>query len=466
MIDIPSAIIESTHALVIVLDPAGRIVMFNPACERITGYRFAEIEGKPVWEFLLLPEEAAGVRAEFGRLSAGQFPSTYENHVVARSGERRLIEWSNTAVTDDRGRVTHVIGTGIDVTEQRRAQAACHEAEYQQRRLLDALPDRAWLKDRNGRYVAASRQFQDAHGVSAEELPGKTDFDLFPQSLAAQFAGEDRTVLAQGKPLRFEQRRQSEQGERWIEKFKLPIRNESGGIVAVAGIARDITDRKMAEAQRLARDATQRAALVKEVHHRIKNHLQGVVALLQPLRGYVPHGDRLLDAVIARVGAIAAMHGMFGAIEATEVALPEIVQRLVTSLSALDPALAARLQVRDASSGMRVAEHETVPLALVVNELIMNAAKHSGGSAREDAIEVVVDQAGRCARVVVRNVHGTLPARFDFDRAVGLGTGLGLVRSLLPPEGAELQFESLAGGGVEARLMLRPPVISMPQAAA
>jgi len=61
MSDLHTEIINTTHALIIVLDAKGRIVMFNPACERASGYRFEEVNGRPFWDFLLVPEEAEGV---------------------------------------------------------------------------------------------------------------------------------------------------------------------------------------------------------------------------------------------------------------------------------------------------------------------------------------------------------------------------------------------------------------------
>jgi PAS domain S-box-containing protein len=117
------AILETAGALVVVLDTQGKIVRFNRAAQQITGYRFEEVRGRPLWEVLLAPEEADEVRAVFGRLRAGSFPGTHENQWVARDGSRRLIAWANTALTDQQGAVEYVIGTGIDVTEERQARS-------------------------------------------------------------------------------------------------------------------------------------------------------------------------------------------------------------------------------------------------------------------------------------------------------------------------------------------------------
>lgn len=73
--DLSAAVLDTAGALVIVLDRQGRIVRFNRACERTSGFGFEEVRGKRFWDLLLLlPEEAAGVREVFGRLVAGDFP--------------------------------------------------------------------------------------------------------------------------------------------------------------------------------------------------------------------------------------------------------------------------------------------------------------------------------------------------------------------------------------------------------
>ena len=126
--DLVSAILDTAGALVVVLDLEGRIVRFNRACEQTTGYSCDEVEGKCFWELFLLPEETEPVKAVFSQLAAGQFPSTHENYWITKDGRRRLIVWSNTALLSEEGSVDFVIGTGIDITERRRAEDALRQA--------------------------------------------------------------------------------------------------------------------------------------------------------------------------------------------------------------------------------------------------------------------------------------------------------------------------------------------------
>jgi PAS domain S-box-containing protein len=115
------AVVETSGALIVVLDRRGRVVQWNASCARLTGWSADEALGRPVWEFLL-PEERGEVRDVFDRLLARDFPSQHENHWVTRHGQPRLIAWSNTAILDGAGEVALLVGTGIDVTERMQAE--------------------------------------------------------------------------------------------------------------------------------------------------------------------------------------------------------------------------------------------------------------------------------------------------------------------------------------------------------
>jgi len=121
--DLAQIVIEIVGALVVVLDREGRIQRWNAACEASTGWDRDAVLGRPFW-FLVPSEERAGVEGAFSRLVAKDFPNTYRNHWVARDGSRRDIAWSNTALLDRSGAVELVVATGLDLTEQARAEDA------------------------------------------------------------------------------------------------------------------------------------------------------------------------------------------------------------------------------------------------------------------------------------------------------------------------------------------------------
>ncbi|MEH1873557.1 response regulator [Nostoc sp.] len=112
-----SAVVDTTSALVIVLDSKGQIVRFNQACEQTTGYSFDEVKGRHFWNLFLLPEEMEPVKAFFEQLAFGESPKEYENYWVTKDGSPRLIAWTNTTLQDYKGDVEYIIATGIDISD-------------------------------------------------------------------------------------------------------------------------------------------------------------------------------------------------------------------------------------------------------------------------------------------------------------------------------------------------------------
>jgi diguanylate cyclase (GGDEF)-like protein/PAS domain S-box-containing protein len=115
------AILDIAGTLVCVFDGEGRILRFNRACELLTGYTFDEVRGRLFYEFLVPEAEIAAVREDLARLRPGQLPTQNENNWIMRDGRLRLISWSDACFFDDDGRATHLISTGVDVTDERRA---------------------------------------------------------------------------------------------------------------------------------------------------------------------------------------------------------------------------------------------------------------------------------------------------------------------------------------------------------
>jgi len=124
-----SAVLETQGVLVIVLDYKGTIIRFNRACEELTGYTFLELRGKYIWDYLIPDDELILVKREFEKLTTTSLPSQFETHWQVRGGGNRLIQWTNSTMTDDNDVVRFVIGTGIDITERRKTENKLIQSE-------------------------------------------------------------------------------------------------------------------------------------------------------------------------------------------------------------------------------------------------------------------------------------------------------------------------------------------------
>jgi PAS domain S-box-containing protein len=137
-----SAILDIVGALIVVLDPCGRIVRFNRTCEQTTGYSFAEVSGKCVWDLFLAPEEVDTFKAILAEPNSEQLSQDYQSNWLTRDGSSRLINWSSTILAGKNGATSHVIVTGIDVTERQRLEKAILEVSArEQRRIGEDLHD-------------------------------------------------------------------------------------------------------------------------------------------------------------------------------------------------------------------------------------------------------------------------------------------------------------------------------------
>ncbi len=145
--DFVSAVLDTAGALVVVMDTEGRIQRFNRACEQTTGYRFDEVKGKAVWDFLIAPEELNSVKTVFEQIRNGQFPNHHENNWICKNGERRRISWSNTGLLDRNGEIQFIIGTGVDLTQQRQLEASFRKAAERHQLALEAGNLGTWNYD-------------------------------------------------------------------------------------------------------------------------------------------------------------------------------------------------------------------------------------------------------------------------------------------------------------------------------
>jgi two-component system CheB/CheR fusion protein len=127
--DFVAAVLDTVPALVMVSDREGRIVGFNRACQEVSGFGLEEVKGRRQWDFLVAPEEAKQARHGWQELILGRPGGPDEFHWIGKSGERRLIAWSNSVLLDEKGAVRYAIRSGIDVTAHRFADESLRASE-------------------------------------------------------------------------------------------------------------------------------------------------------------------------------------------------------------------------------------------------------------------------------------------------------------------------------------------------
>lgn len=261
-------------------------------------------------------------------------------------------------------------------------------------------------------------------------------------------------------PWRFEFRVQlPRQGVRWRAGNAMPEKLDDGSIIWHGFIA-DITERKNAELAQFNQMEVQRNALVREVHHRIKNSLQGVLGLLNLHIYQHPETAEVIHAAIGKINSVVVVFGLQGQKNENNILLGEIVTELCKAADILSPAFLQPVVEFDSRHTIRVEADKAVSIALVINELITNAIKHSDDGENHEPIRINLYVDKQCAILAMRNKSRGLPSGFNLKQGAGIGTGLTLVNFMLPRESCDLSIV-FDHGSVTTTLRLCEPVTTI-----
>jgi two-component sensor histidine kinase len=225
----------------------------------------------------------------------------------------------------------------------------------------------------------------------------------------------------------------------------VPLRNDEGPCGALV-LLRDVTELRSRDRELVTKDAT-----IREIHHRVKNNLQTVAALLrlQARRMSVPEARAALDEAVRRIGSIAIVHETLSQSLDESVDFDEIADRLRLMIIDMGATESSVTSSRAGRFGVLPGELAT-PLAMVLTELLQNAIEHAfaGGPGH---LEVRARrETGRLVVEVADDGRG-LPPAFDPERSSSLG--LSIVRTLVESElGGSLVFEGAPGEGTLVRV--------------
>lgn len=290
----------------------------------------------------------------------------------------------------------------------------------------------------DGLYLDINHGFTNVLGYTREDAIGKTSFDL-----GIWENPEDRDRLIQGL-----------RAEGFVQNLEAPFRAKDGrtriglmsarilrikGEEVILTITRDITERKRDETA-LRESLEEKVALLKEVHHRVKNNLQIVASLLslQANRSKVPHVVEVLHDTRNRVRSMALLHELLYRSEnLAHIHFPAYVDELCIQLLRSCGPASNRIRIETHVDPIGLPLDQAVPCGLIISELVSNALKHGFPDDRPGTVRVsFCAEDGRNLALSVRDTGIGVPG--DFNPAGTLTLGLQLVSNLASQLGGSL----------------------------
>jgi two-component system sensor histidine kinase VicK len=243
----PAVLLDAIQALVVVVDPTGRLLHLNRRSEQVLGHASPDVRGLHLEELARLNPGQELEHAALVRLAQGPHPAHHEGVWHTREGEQVLLEWSSAYLGPEAGDAAgHVVLTGVEVT--RRDQALHEKVEFFQT-LIDSIPNPIFHKTLDGRYRGCNRAFAEMLGTRLEAIVDRSVWELSPPELAARYAAKDQELFDHPGIQTYESQVRFGTGEvRDVIFYKATYVDSAGQVAGLVGIVLDITARKRAEA--------------------------------------------------------------------------------------------------------------------------------------------------------------------------------------------------------------------------
>ena len=320
----------------------------------------------------------------------------------------------------------------LDIDARRQAEEAQRASEASQRlsaTALNSVSQGVLIAGPDRRIVFANEAFLAITGFSAAEITGRTCAFLQGPGTDAQVVAAIAAALHTQSEFAGEILNYRKDGSMfWNELTISPVREASGALGHFVGVTHDITARKQAQLD-LLRALREKEALLREVHHRVKNNLQVISSLLRLEGGRSMQAETqtVLGAMRARIRAMAVLHESlyrtdnFAAVDLS-VYLRELAVQAFNAQLTRPGAIALQVDLASVSVTME----QAMPCGLLVSELISNSLKHGFPDGRAGVVHVSL-QPGESAtwwRLCVSDNGVGLPPDFDAKRQAKLGLQL------------------------------------------
>jgi PAS domain S-box-containing protein len=486
-----SAVEQSKESIVITdaeLDlPGPRIIFVNPAFTKMTGYAAEEAIGKT-------PRILQGTRTDKivlsrlrKNLAEGEaFAGEAVNY--RKDGEEFDLEWQIAPIRNPGGKVTHFVAVQHDITERKQTENALRESEEKFRQLAENINDVFWMTSPDMKQVHyVSPAYERVWGRSATgamEHPQEWAEAIHPEERDHVFATFGRLMAAEPS-VGVEFRIVRPDGEtRWIHSRGFQVRDASGKVVRLTGVASDITERKQFEAQLFQSQKMETVGkLSGGIAHEFNSILTAIIGQTELLIGDLPSGSPLtknateISKAATRAATLTRQLLAYGRKQMLQPQTIDLNRLLAALESTLQHLVGRDVDVHIApGAGLKAVTFDPGQIEQVIVNIAMNAAAvmPNGGKFTLETANVTLDKEyashfsdlkpGEYVMLAITDTGtGINPERkkhifepFYSIKGAGEGTGLGLATcyGILKQSGGHINVYSELSRGATFKIYL------------
>ncbi len=478
-----TALVESSDDAIVSKTLDGTITSWNRAAERLFGYTSSEALGQPIT--LIIPDDRLGEETMvITKIQRGETVDRFETVRIRKDGQLVDIALTASPIRDRAGKIVGASKIARDIRDRKRAD----EARGQLAAIIESSDDAIVSKTLDGIITSWNRAATRMFGYTAAEAVGHSISLIIPAEHSAE-AAEAMARLRRGEPVEhFDTVRVRKDGTPVEISVSIsPIKDSLGRIIGVSKIARDITESKRVERERVALlEESQQANRAKDeflamLGHELRNPLGALTTAARILEGKAPeamatrargviarqtsHLTRIVDDLL-EVGRVVA-----GKID-LDLRTVDVAEAVNAHLSALREAGKLGQHAVTAAVEPVLIEGDPARIEQIIGNLVGNALKYTpvGGTVHvavrrvdDDAVlEVIDDGIGMPPELTRRAFELFVQGERPRDRAQGgLGIGLTLVRRLVELHGGRIEAHS-DGPGRGCRMTARLPTPRSP----
>lgn len=277
--------LELVDVMMVALDNKANITMVNPKTCQILGYDKAELLEKNWVETILFNEDNVSLNDRLKFIDTN-YPDNFENYVLTKSGDKRLIVWNKTSIKDDEDKTIGILCSGQDVTEQRLS-------ELEKIRLttaIEASNSSIVITDTKGNIEYVNPYFTKLTGYSLEEAIGQNPRILKSVEIKSEEYQELWETISRGENWKGEFHNIKKSGESYWESAVIaPVKDNSGKIISYIAVKQDITDeikahKDLIDAKEKAEESDRlKSAFLANMSHEIRTPMNAILGFSQLL---------------------------------------------------------------------------------------------------------------------------------------------------------------------------------------